>query len=399
MKLNSKHTLCAGYIGYTTQALAINFAPLLFVTFQEVYGISMTRISLLIAISFLTQLSIDALTAKFSQKLDTRKAVIFGQICVAVQLVGYAVLPSLLPDAFVGLVIATVTGGIGGGIIEVLISPIVEACPTKNKSSAMSILHSFYCWGTAVTILFTTLFFAVFGIEKWQILSCIWAIIPLIGAALFAFVPIYQLEADTEEGRKKVGGRNLARSPLFWAFVVMMFCAGAAEQLMIQWASNFSESVLKITKSLGDILGPFAFAIFMGITRVSYALASKKIKLNVFMAVSAALCTLAYLIAALAPIPIISLIGCALCGAAVAVMWPGTYSLATQNITFGGVRMFALLALAGDVGCVVGPSLAGLVADSFGGDLKISFIISTVFPIVILLLIPFIMLYAKRNKN
>lgn len=399
MKLTARHTIGAGYIGYATQALAINFAPLLFITFEETFKLSMTKISLLIAISFLTQLSVDGLAAKFSSKINTRYAVVFGQICVASQLIGYALLPSLLTDPFAALVIATVLGGIGGGIIEVLISPIVEACPTKNKSSAMSLLHSFYSWGTAATILFSTLFFAFFKIENWRILSCLWAIVPLIGAIMFALVPIYELEADTEEGRKKARGKSLARSPVFWAFVVMMFCAGAAEQPMIQWASAFAEATLKVEKSLGDMLGPFAFAVFMGATRLFYALASNRIRLQAFMIFSAVLCTLSYLIAAFSPIPLLSLIGCALCGMSVAIMWPGTYSLATENIPFGGVRMFALLALAGDVGCVTGPSMAGFVADAFGGNLKISFVISTLFPILILLLIPFVMLYAKRKKT
>ncbi|MBE6593246.1 MAG: MFS transporter [Ruminococcaceae bacterium] len=398
MKLNAKHTMGASYIGYTTQALAINYAPLLFITFENSYGISISKISLLIAISFVTQLLVDAFEAKFSSRFDTRISIIAGHICSALGLVSYAILPEILPDAFVGLVIATVLGGIGGGVIEVLISPIVEACPTKNKAKAMSLLHSFYCWGTALTILISSLFFSFVGIERWRSLTCLWALIPMAGAVMFSVVPIYKLEADTKD-QEYLPKKNLSRSPLFWAFVAMMFCAGAAEMAMIQWASSFAEAVLGIDKTAGDLLGPFAFAIFMGVTRLAYAFMSKKIKLAAFFMVSAALCVISYLLTALSPYPLLSLVGCTLCGISVAVMWPGTYSLATENITFGGVRMFALLALAGDVGCVVGPSVAGFIADAFGNDLRISFIVSALFPLAILLLIPFILSYTKRQNT
>lgn len=396
MKLNANHTICAGYIGYTTQALAINFAPLLFITFEKSYNISISKISLLIAISFITQLSVDAFEAKFSSRLDSRISIIFGHICTAMGLVAYATLPNILSDAYTGLVIATVLCGIGGGIIEVLISPIVEACPTENKARSMSLLHSFYCWGTALTILGSTLFFGIVGIAYWQILSCLWAIIPTFGAILFCIVPLYELDADTAEGRKKLAGKSLMRAPIFWAFIVMMFCSGAAEMAMIQWASSFAEAGLGIDKTAGDMLGPFAFAVFMGLTRLFYALISQKIRLAVFITLSSVLCAMSYMLTALSPFALISLVGCALCGVSVAIMWPGTYSLATENISFGGVRMFALLALAGDVGCVVGPSLVGFIADAFGNDLKVSFAVSTVFPIIILALIPLVLAHSKK---
>lgn len=395
MKLTSKHTSFAGYIGYTSQALAINFAPLLFVTFQKNFGISITDVSMLIAISFISQLSTDALAAKFSYHVNTRAAVIWGNALVALGLCSFALLPFVLPS-LIGLLVATVLCGVGGGIIEVLISPIIEACPTKNKAGSMSLLHSFYCWGTALTILGSTLFFILVGIEHWRILSCLWAIIPTLGALLFCFVPIYTLEADIAKKEATSQSKSLSRSAIFWAFFVMMFCAGAAEMVMIQWASSFAETGLKIPKAVGDILGPFAFAVFMGITRLVYALTSKKVNLLSFICICSLLCALSYFITALSPYPILSLLGCSLCGISVAVMWPGTYSLATRHISFGGTRMFALLALAGDLGCVVGPSVAGVIADAFGGDLRISFIASAIFPLIILTTIPIII---KKSKN
>ena len=399
MKLNSKHTVLASYVGYMTQAVIINFPPLLFITFENTYGISIGKIGLLIAISFLTQLSVDAFEAKFSSKFDTRKTIVFGHICSAVGMISFAFLPDLLPSAYVGLIIPTVLAAIGGGIIEVLISPIVEACPTKEKSATMSLLHSFYSWGAAGTILLSTLFFALAGIENWRVLTCLLAIIPTVGALLFTVVPIFTLEADTEEGRKKAESKSLLRSGLFWIFFIIMFCAGASEMAMSQWASSFAETGLGVSKTLGDLLGPCAFAIFMGSARVIYAFNGKRMKLTAFFTVSAALCTLSYLLSALSPHPLLSLAGCALCGLSVGIMWPGTYSLATESITFGGVRMFALLALAGDMGCVIGPSLAGTVAEIFGGDLQISFIISAVFPFVIFALVPFAILFAKRKNT
>lgn len=390
MKLNSGHTVKASYIGYLTQAITINFSSLLFVNFEAQYGISLSKISLLIAVSFLTQLLGDAFEAKFSAHLNTRVCVVLAHVCAVVGMTGFAWLPDLLPDPFVGLMICVIISAIGGGIIEVLISPIVEACPTKEKSAAMSLLHSFYCWGLAGVVILSTLFFHFVGIEHWQILACLWAIIPAIGAVAFCFVPIYELpEEDSENTPAETEGhrsRSLLRSGIFWCFFIIMFCAGAAEQAMSQWASAFAESGLGVSKSLGDLLGPCAFALFMGCTRLFYAKASAKLNLVRFITASSVLCIVAYLITALAPVPLVSLIGCALCGLSVGVMWPGTYSLATVKIPYGGVRMFALLAMAGDIGCLVGPTAAGWIADLCGNNLKVSFVISTIFPLLIIIL-------------
>ncbi len=399
MKLNSKHTLAAGYLSYAVQAATINFSPLLFITFENEFNISLGKISLLIALSFLTQLATDAFEAKFASKLDTRKTIVAGHLCAAFGMVSFAFLPNLLPDPFCGLVISTMLTAVGGGVIEVLVSPIVEACPTDEKSASMSLLHSFYSWGSAAVILLSTLFFAVFGISNWRILSCLWAILPLTGAVLFAIVPIYTLSADEESRDGEKRQTSLLRSGIFWLFFIVMICSGAAEMAMSQWASSFAESGLGVSKTLGDLLGPCAFAICMGSARVIYAFFGKKIKLTAFFCVSACLCAISYLIAALSPFPLLSLAGCALCGLSVGIMWPGTYSLATKRITFGGTRMFALLALAGDIGCVIGPSLAGTIADTFGDSLQISFIVAAAFPIIILALMPFIMIRKKNKKT
>ena len=398
MKLNARHTVRAAYIGYLTQAITINFAPLLFVRFENEFDISLGKIGLLIGVSFLTQLIADALSVKIAPKLNVRATVIFAHICAVVGMTGFAYLPTILPDPYIGLMISVIIAAIGGGIIEVMISPIVEAAPTKNKSSQMSLLHSFYSWGLAGVVLLSTLFFETdfLGIDNWRLLSCLWAIIPAIGAVAFCFVPIYELK--TSAGEKEEKKYSLVRSSTFWIFFVMMFCAGAAEQAMSQWASSFAESGLHVSKAVGDILGPCAFAILMGLARVGYGKFGGRIRLIKFIVVSAFLCIAAYLIAALSPIPYISLIGCALCGLATGIMWPGTYSLASSKIPFGGVRMFALLALAGDIGCLVGPTAAGWIAEACGNRLQVSFLISTVFPAVMLIMI-FLGFRKRKEKD
>lgn len=394
MKLTQKHTILSSYVGYLTQAITINFAPLLFVTFQNTYDLSLSRISLLIAISFLTQLSADALAARFPRLFSPRISVVAAHLCAVVGLTGFAWLPDVLPSPYVGLVISVMIAAVGGGIIEVLISPIVEACPTEEKSSAMSLLHSFYSWGLAAVVLLSTLFFTLVGLEHWRILACLWAIVPAVGAVAFCFVPLFPLEQELTLATD-TPPPSLLRSRLFWVFFLMMFCAGAAEQSMSQWASSFAESGLGVSKTLGDLLGPCAFAILMGLARVVYGTSGGRIPLIRFIGCSSVLCIVSYLLAALSAQPILSLIGCALCGLSAGILWPGTYSLATARIPRGGVRMFALLAMAGDVGCLAGPTAAGWIADACGGNLRISFLICLIFPLLIL----FMVLWTFRKKS
>ena len=396
MKLNAKHTIVAAFTGAMVQAIVINFSPLLFLTFEESFGVSLSKISLLIAISFITQLIMDFTASKLPQLFNNRATVVLGQIFSAVGLVGLAVLPSIMP-AYVGLVVATVIAAFGSGIIEVMGNPIIEACPVKNKNMILSFLHSGYCWGLVLTVLLSTLFFHFVGIEHWRVLACLWAIIPALNAIAFAFVPIGKIESAPKETDKK---HSVFRTFTFWALFILMLCAGAAEQAMSQWASSFAESGLGVSKTLGDILGPCAFAVLMGIARVIYAKYSEKMNLSKFMLFSASLCVVSYLVAALAPSPIVSLLGCAICGFSVGIMWPGTLCLATERIKHGGVKMFALLALAGDIGCTVGPTTAGWIADAFGDNLKISFIFSTVFPILIIVFTLLLIRSAKKGlKN
>lgn len=381
IKNDYTHTIYASYIGYITQAIINNFAPLLFLTFAADYELTLDKITMITTINFLVQLGVDFISAKVIDKVGYRPAILTAHLCSALGLIAMAVLPELLPSAYVGLLIAVVLYAIGGGIIEVLISPIVEACPTTKKEAAMSLLHSFYCWGHVGVVVVSTVFFSVFGVEKWKILACIWAIVPLANIVYFSLVPIYTIVEESD--RLSLG--KLLRQKVFWLLILLMVCAGASEQAMSQWASAFAESALKVSKTVGDLAGPCAFAIFMGTARAIYGKYSNKIPLKKMMAGSAILCIACYLIAARSGNPLIGLIGCACCGFSVGIFWPGTFSIAALRLPGGGTAMYALMALAGDLGCSSGPTVVGLAANAFGGDLKVGLLLALIFPAVMLL--------------
>ncbi len=379
IKTNYKHTVAACYIGYITQAIINNFIPLLFITFHNIYDISLEKIGLLVSVNFFTQLLVDLVSAKAADKIGYRPLVIAAHVFAVIGLVSLAFLPDLLPDPYIGICFAIILYAIGGGLTEVLISPIVEACPTDGKSSAMSLLHSFYCWGSVLVVLGTTVFFYFFGTEMWRIAACIWAIIPLFNIFYFSLVPINTL---TENG-ESMGVRQLLKSGIFRILAVFMLCAGASELAMSQWASAFAESGLNVSKTMGDLLGPCFFAVLMGTSRIVHAKFGEKIGLEKYLRLSAIVCTVSYLIAAFSPIPLLSLIGCGICGFSVGAMWPGTFSLATEKCPKGGTAMFALLALAGDCGCGLGPAIVGFVSGALGDNLKLGIVSAVVFPLIL----------------
>lgn len=380
-KLTYRHTLYAGYLGYITQAIMNNLTPLLFLIFRDSLGIPLEKITLLITFNFFVQLFVDFLAAKFADRIGYRKCIVCAHIFSAAGLVGLAVFPYVFSDAFAGLAAAVILYAVGGGLIEVLISPIVEACPTPNKAAAMSLLHSFYCWGTVLVILLSTLSLTLFGKASWRLLACLWAVVPAANALLFARVPIATL-TPTHEG---MALRELFSMKLFWLFVALMVTAGACEQAMSQWASAFAESGLGVSKAAGDLAGPCLFAALMGLARVFYAKYSERVRLLPFMIGSGALCIGSYLLAALAPVPLLSLAGCALCGLSVGILWPGVFSIAAAQCPRGGTALFALLALAGDLGCAGGPTAVGLVAGVHGDDLKAGLLAAAAFPAVLTL--------------
>lgn len=382
MKPNYQKTMYACFIGYIVQAIVNNFVPLLFVTFQTSYGIPLSKITALITVNFVIQLLVDLLSAGFIDKIGYRASVILAHICAAAGLLSLTILPDLLPDAFLGILISVIIYAVGGGLLEVLVSPIIEACPTDNKEKAMSLLHSFYCWGQMGVVLLSTVFFVLFGIQNWRILALIWVIIPVANGILFARAPIYSLQA---EGEKGLTLKELFLKKIFWVLMLMMMCAGASEQSVSQWASTFAEQGLHVSKTVGDLAGPMAFAMLMGLSRLIYGKYGDKMNLDHFMTFSCILCTASYLCISLVPVPIVGLLGCAVCGFSVGILWPGTFSKAAVSIKGGGTALFALLALAGDLGCSGGPTLAGLVSSSFGNNLQIGILASIVFPILLLI--------------
>ena len=389
---NFNHTVYASFLGYVVQAIINNFTPLLFLTFQTSYAISLDMIALLVTINFGIQLLVDLLASKFVDKIGYRVSIIAAHLFSAAGLIGLTVLPECLPNPYAGLLIAVGTYAIGGGLLEVLVSPIVEACPTKRKEATMSLLHSFYCWGHVFVVVASTAFFALAGISNWKTLSCIWAVIPLANAVYFSLVPIRTL-TDENEG---LGLRKLATMKSFWLLFMLMMCAGACEQAVSQWASTFAELGLNVSKTVGDLAGPCLFAILMGAARVFYAKYSEKIDLQRFMTWSGLLCLASYLIISLVPVPAIGLIGCGICGLSVGILWPGTFSIAAKEIRAGGTAMFAILALAGDLGCSGGPTLVGFVSDAFSDNLKIGILAAVVFPI---LLIVGLLLFRRMQKS
>ena len=381
MKNKYKKTLIACYLGFITQAISANFAPLLFLTFHRTYQISLGKIAFISTVFFFTQLLIDLFCAKYVDKIGYRKSVVASELFSAAGLIGLAILPNVLPNPYVGILISAMIYAAGSGLIEVLVSPIVEACPFDNKESVMSLLHSFYCWGSVGVILLSTAFFAVFGIERWRILACIWALLPLYNAFNFLACPI---ESLTEEG-EGLTIRQLCRLPIFWIALVLMICAGASEISMAQWASAYAESALGLSKSLGDIAGPCLFAVMMGISRSFYGKYGEKIDLTKFMIGSGALCLICYLLSALAPYPLLNLIGCIACGFSVGIMWPGTISITSAKIPLGGTALFALLAMAGDMGGSIGPYVVGAVTQNFNDNLKAGMLAGCIFPAILVI--------------
>lgn len=381
MKNNYKMTMYACFIGYIVQAVVNSFVPLLFVTFQTEYHIPLTQITLLITVNFVIQLVVDLLSAGFVDKIGYRASAIIAHACAGTGIFLLTILPELFSNPFYGILLAVMVYAIGGGLIEVLISPVLEACPTDNKESAMSLLHSFYCWGCTGVVLLSTLFFAVFGTSHWKILALIWVILPAANLILFTKVSIYSLH---EEGESGMSISELFRVKVFWLLMAMMLCAGASEQAVSQWASTFAEKGLHIQKTVGDLVGPMMFSVLMGLSRLIYGKYGEKFNLDRFMKGSCVLCVASYLCISLVPVPIVGLIGCAICGFSVGIMWPGTFSKASAAIKRGGTVLFAMLALAGDLGCSGGPTLVGFVSSAFSGNLRLGILTAIVFPVLLL---------------
>ena len=391
MKLTDKHTLYASYLGYITQAIINNLPPLLFVTFQNQFDIPLSKISALITMNFVIQIIVDLISAKYVDRIGYRPSIVAAHVFAVLGLVSLGTLPYLM-DPFIGIVIAMFLNAIGGGLTEVLISPIVESLPGDEKAAAMSVLHSFYCWGHMAVVILSTVYFVAIGTDHWQFLPFLWALLPLFNAFLYAKVPMHVLVAEED----KIPLSKLFSAKIFWLLFFLMLCAGASEQAMSQWSSYFAEKGLGVSKTLGDLLGPCAFALTMGLSRLIYGKLGSRMNVQRFIVISAVLCVASYLLTVFAPHPILSLVGCGICGFSVGIFWPGVFTTAAATYPAGGTAMFALLALAGDVGCGGGPGLVGVISDAAKNgfaaikaiipqgaetELKVGMLFAIVFPI------------------
>ena len=375
-----KRTKLACYLGFVTQAIVANFTPLLFLAFHREYDIPIASLALIPAVFYVVQLVTDFLCAKFKD-LDYRRSIIVSEITSAAGLAGLAFLPQLFPHPLVGILICVGIYAVGSGLIEVLCSPIIEACPFPNKEGMMSLLHSFYCWGAVGVILGSTLFFSLFGLDNWRILACLWALVPLYNIVNFATCPIDPIVADSEG----MSMGQLLRNKTFWLFLDLMVAAGASESSMAQWTSAFAEASLGVDKAIGDLAGPCGFAFCMGLGRFWYGKKGQKLDLSAYMMGAGVLCFAAYLTASLSPLPAVAFVGCMVSGLAVGIMWPGSISITSARMPGGGTALFALLALAGDAGGTLGPSLVGLCTRSSENSIQSGLLAASVFPVLLVL--------------
>lgn len=379
-----KGTAAACYIGYVTQAAIVNMPPLLFIIFSTRFGIALDKISLLITVNFATQMLVDLLSSKFLPLIGYRTAAVLAHVFGTAGLIAMGVLPFAMP-AYPALVIAFLLMALGGGLDEVLISPIIDAIPSDNKAGRMSFLHSFYCWGAVAVILFTTIFNFLLPDDLWYVIPLLWAVLPLSAVALFAVVPIPLNEEESGGNIRKLFGTGL-----FWLMLALMLCGGAAEQAIAQWASLFTETGLGVSKAVGDVLGAGLFAALMGVTRLLYGLFGQKLPLRETLMGCAVVNVAGLLITSLADNPVFALVGCALCGISIGLAWPGALSLASQRVHGGGTAMFALLALGGDIGCTTGPLVVGVLgshADVLSSPLKSGILYAVAFPVLMLVIL------------
>ncbi|WP_440065484.1 MFS transporter [Streptosporangium sp. OZ121] len=396
------HTRRACYTGYVTQAIVNNLAPLLFIVFQTRYQLPLEMLGRLVLLNFATQLVTDIVAVRFVDRTGYRVPLVLAHILSALGLVLLAVAPAVSPSPYLGLCVAIVVYAVGGGLLEVLVSPVVDALPSpqEGKAAAMSLLHSFYCWGQVAVVAGSTLLLAWIGQDAWQVLPVAWALVPLVNMVAFLRVPLPATVPD--EHRTSL--RALFGAPAFAAAVVLMLCAGAAELTMSQWSSLFAEEGLGVSKVWGDLAGPCLFAVLMGIGRIVYGLWGERIPLVPAMASCGALATVCYLVVCLSSDPVVSLVGCAVCGLAVSLLWPGTFSLAAARFPLGGAAMFGVLAVFGDAGGAAGPWIAGAAADASaaangflsalsaalpgdgGSGLRTGILVATVFPLAVVAL-------------
>lgn len=401
MKLTYKHTRIACYAAFVVLAIVVNLVPLFFVSFRRMFGLSLEQLGLLVSVNFCVQLIVDFIAAHYADRLGYRRAMVLSQIFAAAGIVLIGVLPFVGLQPFTGLLLSVACMAVGGGMMEVLVSPMLHALPIQKKDSAMSLLHAFYCWGHVGVVLLSTVFFVLFGRENWRWLSLFWAIVPIITGWLFTRVPILHVIA---EGQSAMPMRQLFSHRIFYLFIVVMICSGASEQAMGQWASLFAEMGLGVSKTVGDLLGPCLFAVTMGVSRTFYGFTADRLNMQRVLTETAALSVAGYLLAVFSPSPWLSLAGCGVCGLAAGVMWPGALSLVAKKFPLGGTAMFAFLALGGDVGCGLGPAVVGMVSgvvertNGVETGVKTGLLVATVFPALLFVCMLFLRFRTLRKR-
>lgn len=392
-------TKVACYIGYVVQAVVNNLLSLLFVIFNaQPYNISLEKLGSIIFINFAAQLFIDYISVFFTSRFGYKKCVVFAQATSVVGFVLLGFLPRVIEPYF-GILFSILFLAVGSGLIEVLISPIIEALPSDNKASNMSFLHSFYCWGQVLTVIGTTALVFALGNDKWFYIPFVWSIIPFINTLLFTRCDILELENNSAHS----SALSLLKNKSVYKYMVFMFCAGASEITMVQWSSFFVEKGFGTEKWLGDLIGPCLFAVLMGIGRIGYGILGKKVSLERLLCYFSALCFVCYLVVALSNNGIICALGCAVCGLSVSVMWPGVISLSAEKFHSSGTAIFSLMAMLGDIGCAVGPWILGLIAEyafdynlgrhlisalninSTQSNMQLGFLICSIFPLIMFL--------------
>ena len=372
-------TKIASYVGFVVQAVINNFLPILFIVFQNVYGLSYEKLARIIVFNFATQIIVDMCVPKIISALGYRKCAVMCQGLAALGLMMLGILPNIMENTYFAIIMSVMVYAFGSGLMEVALSPLVEGLPSKNKRGSMAILHSFYCWGQAFTVIVTTALVLGFGFKNWTYVPLVWASIPFFN--MFAFLKVPIIEPDKTE--KRDGLLNLLRNDKFRLYMIMMLCAGAAEVAMAQWASLFAQNALGVSKVVGDLAGPCAFAVFMGTGRIWYALAAKKVsfkKTIIVMSIGACIC---YMMVAICNVAAVSLVFCAICGFTVSIAWPGIYSAGAVAFPKASAVMYSVFAMCGDTGCALGPWLIGIIADNLG--LNIGFAAASIFPIGMIL--------------
>ena len=353
-----KSTIAACYIGSFVQAIIVNTTPILFIPLREQFGLTFQQMGLLVLINFISQVGCDILFSNAIDKYGFRRFVVAAHGLAVVGLVLFAASPLLFDRPFAGFVTATIIFSGSGGLLELLLSPIVNAIPTDEKAGAMSVLHSFYSWGQAAVILLTTVLLFVFGRAWWQWIILIWTLVPLFNFFFLMRVPF----APNVPEEQRQGMDKILLKPFFIAALATILCGAAAELCISQWASAYLEEAMRLPKVVGDVGGVCLFAVMMGVGRLFYGMYGKKINVSLMMLIGTVGAAACYITVALSGTAVLSLLACGLCGLCVSLLWPGTLVVASEHYPLAGAWMFAILA-AGDIGASAGPWLMGVVAE------------------------------------